>query len=119
MKIKTGLDNSILSKDLEQKQFYLEVSQNMMKSTNSDRSFLTAMTGVYIYNPQTQAQMLLWIHGGIRLLQGQKQHSRCIDVKVILTIFFDWRSSVSKRPRPMDSKNWLLYRDEDHLIPHI
>ncbi|XP_075558608.1 protein GVQW3-like [Dermacentor variabilis] len=78
---------------VEQKQLRVEVSQDMLDSTNSDPDFMnTIITGdeswVYGYDPETKSQTSQWKHSTSP--RPKKAGQVCSNVKVMLTAFFDF-----------------------------
>jgi len=117
--ISTGSVHSILTGDLamrrvsakfvpklltmEQKQFHLEVSQDMLDYANSDPEFLNiVITGdeswVYGYNPETKAQASQWQHS--TSLRPKKARQVRSNIKVMLTVFFDSHGVVHHQYAP-------------------
>ncbi|XP_023288010.1 histone-lysine N-methyltransferase SETMAR-like [Orussus abietinus] len=81
----------------EQKQLRVEISQDMLDSANSDSDFMnTIITGdkswVYRYDPETKSQSSWWKHSSSP--RPKKAHQVRINVKVMLTAFFDSRGVV-------------------------
>ncbi|XP_072145081.1 histone-lysine N-methyltransferase SETMAR-like [Dermacentor andersoni] len=79
---------------VQQKQLRVEVSQDMLDSTNSDLDFMnTIITGddswVYGYDPVTESQLSQWTHSTSP--RPKKAGQVCSNVKVILSAFFDSR----------------------------
>jgi hypothetical protein len=78
----------------EQQQLRLEVAWDMLKCANRDPEFLkTVITGdkmwVYGYDPETKVQSSQWKHSSSpRPQKAQRVRSK---VKVLLTVFFDYR----------------------------
>jgi hypothetical protein len=111
--ISTGSAHSILTEDLhmcrvvakfvpkllsqECQQLRLEVAQDMLECTNGDPEFLkTVITGdemwVYGYDPEKKVQSSQWKHSSFpRCKKAQQVRSK---VKVLLTVFFDYRGIV-------------------------
>jgi hypothetical protein len=81
----------------EQQQLHLEVAQDMLECANRDPEFLkTVITGdetwVYGYDPETKVQSSQWKHSSSpRPKKAQQVRSK---VKVVLTVFFDYRGLV-------------------------
>jgi AraC-like DNA-binding protein len=108
--ISTGSAHSILTEDLhmcrvvmkfvpkllsqEHQQLRLEVAWDMLECVNGDPEFLkTVITGdetwVYGYDPETKVQSSQWKHSSSpRPKKAQRVRSK---VKVLLTVFFDYR----------------------------
>jgi hypothetical protein len=68
----------------------------MLDCANGDHEFMkTVITGdemwVYRYDPETMVQSLQWKHSSPRPKRAQRVQSK---VKVLLTIFFDYRGIV-------------------------
>ena len=81
----------------EQKQLRVEVSQDMLDSTNSDPDFMnTIITGdetwVYGYDPETKSQSSQWQHSTSP--RPKKARQVRSNVKVMLTVFFGSSSVV-------------------------
>ncbi|PNF34001.1 hypothetical protein B7P43_G04643 [Cryptotermes secundus] len=126
----------------EQQQLRLEVAQDMLECANRDPEFLkTVITGdeswVYRYDLKTKVQASQWKHP----TSPRPKRAREIqsNVKVILTVFFDYRGGVHheytplgqtvnkeyhqevlhhlydavrrKRPELWDARNWQLHHD--------
>jgi transposase len=109
----TGSEHSILTEDLhmctmvaksvpklllqEQQQLRLEVVRDMLECTNGDPEFLKTMitgdeTWVYRYGTETNVQLSQWKHSSSpRPKTAQWVRSK---VKVLLTVFFDYRRIV-------------------------
>ncbi|XP_013792742.1 putative uncharacterized protein FLJ37770 [Limulus polyphemus] len=90
----------------EQKELRVEVSQDMLDSTNSDPDFMnTIITGdeswVYGYDPETKSQSSQWKHSTSP--RPKKARQVRSNVKVMLTVFFDFR--VNKSSVRMTSDN--------------
>ncbi|KAK8772901.1 hypothetical protein V5799_012566 [Amblyomma americanum] len=82
---------------VELKQLRVEVSQDMLDSTNSDPDFMnTIITGdeswVYVYDPETKSQSSQWKHS--TSLRPKKARQVRSNVEVMLTAFFDSRGLV-------------------------
>jgi len=82
---------------MEQKQFRLEVSQDMLDYANSDPEFLNIVTTgdeswVYGYDPETKAQSSQWKLSSSP--RPKKARQFCSNVKVLLTVFLDSRGVV-------------------------
>jgi hypothetical protein len=81
----------------EQQQLRLEVARNMLECTNGDPEFLkTVITGdgtwVYGYDLEMKVQSPQWKHSSsTRPKNAQRVRSK---VKVLLTVFFDYRGIV-------------------------
>jgi histone-lysine N-methyltransferase SETMAR len=99
----------------EQKQLRVEVSQDMLDSTNSDPDFLnTIITGdeswVYGYDPETKSQSSQWKHSSSP--RPKKARQVRSNVKVMLTAFFDSRGVVHHEYAPQGQTiNKEYYRD--------
>jgi hypothetical protein len=85
-------------KALSQKQeLRLEVARDMLECTNKDPEFLKNVIAgdemwVYGYEPETKVQSLQWKHSSSpRPKNAQRVQSK---VKVLLTVFFDYRRIV-------------------------
>ena len=81
----------------EQKELRVEVSQDMLDSTNSDPDFLnTIITGdeywMYGYDPETKSQSSKWKHSSSH--RPKKARQVLSKFKVMLTAFFDSRGVV-------------------------
>jgi len=90
---------------MEQKQFRLEITQDMLDSANSDPEFLNIMTTgdeswVYGYNPETKAQSSQWKHSTSPRPKKARQVRG--NVKVMLTAFFDSLGVVHHEYAPHD-----------------
>ncbi|XP_049522073.1 protein GVQW3-like [Dermacentor silvarum] len=88
---------------VEQKQLCVEVSQDMLDSTNSDPDFMnTIITGdeswVYRYDPETKSQSSKWKHSPSP--RPKKARQVRSNVKVMLTAFFDSRGVVHHEYAP-------------------
>jgi hypothetical protein len=81
----------------EQQQLRLEVTQDMLECANGDPEFLkTVITGdemwVYGYDLETKVQSSQWKHSSSpRPQKAQQVRSK---VKVLMTVFFDYRGIV-------------------------
>ncbi|XP_013788617.2 uncharacterized protein LOC106472507 [Limulus polyphemus] len=87
----------------EQKELRVEVSQDMLDSTNSDPHFMnTIITGdeswVYGYDPETKSQSSQWKHSTSP--RPKKARQVRSNVKVMLTVFFDSRGVVHHEYAP-------------------
>ena len=87
----------------EQKQLRVEVSQDMLDSTNSDADFLnTIITGdeswLYGYDPETKSQSSQWKQSSSPRPKMARQVRS--NVKVMLTAFFDSRGVVHHEYAP-------------------
>jgi hypothetical protein len=111
--ISTGSAHSILTQDLhmcrvvvkfvpklllqEQQQLPLEVTRDMLECASGDPQFLKTMitgdeTWVYGYDPETKVQSSQWKHSlSPRPKKAERAWSK---VKVLLTVFFDYRGIV-------------------------
>jgi transposase len=119
--ISTGSAHPIITEDLhmcrvvakfvpkllsqEQQQLCLKVAQDMLECANGDPEFLkTVITGdetwVYEYDPETKVQSLQWKHSSSpKPKKAQRVRSK---VKVLLTVFFDYRRIVHHSYAPED-----------------
>jgi hypothetical protein len=156
--ISTGFAHSILKGDLhmcrvvvkfvpkllsqEQQQLRFEVTWDMLECANGDPEVLKTMitgdeTWVYRYDPEMKVQSSQWKHSSSP--RPRKAQSVWRKVKVLLTVFFDYRRIVHhsyapdgqainkeyylevihhlcdavrhKRPNLWDSRNWQLHHD--------
>jgi hypothetical protein len=110
--ISTGYAHSIITEDLhmcrvvakfvskllsqEQQQLRLEVARDMLVCANGDTEFLkTMITGdemwVYGCDPETKVQSLQWKHSSSPRPKRARVRGK---VKVLLTVFFDYRQIV-------------------------
>ncbi|XP_022239456.1 histone-lysine N-methyltransferase SETMAR-like [Limulus polyphemus] len=117
--ISTFSAHSIMTKDLamkrvvakfvpklltvEQKELRVEVSQDMLDSTNSDPDFMnTIITGdescVYGYDPETKSQSSQWKHSTSP--RPKKARQVRSNVNMMLTVFFDSRGVVHHEYAP-------------------
>jgi len=88
---------------MEQKQFRLEITQDMLDCVESDSNFLnTVITGdeswVYVYDPETKAQSSQWKHSSS--LRPKKARQVRSNVKVLLTVFLNSRGVVHHEYTP-------------------
>lgn len=88
---------------IEQKQHRSEIAQDMLEAVQNDPNFLnTVITGdetwVYGYDPETKAQSSQWKHPtSPRQKEARQVRSQ---VKVMLTVFFDYRGVVHHEYAP-------------------
>src|SRR5215469_16928823 len=100
---------------MEQKQLRLEIAQDMLDCVESDSNFLnTVITGdeswVYGYDPETKAQSSQWKHSSSP--RPKKARQVRSNVKVLLTIFLDYRGVVHHKYAPQGQTiNKEYYRD--------
>jgi hypothetical protein len=104
----------------EQQQLRLQVTQDMLECANGDPEFLkTVITGdetwVYGYDPETKVQSSQWTHSSCpRPKKAQRVRTK---VKVLLTVFFDYRGIVHHSYAPKDQTiNKVYYLEVIHHL---
>nr|XP_050038879.1 uncharacterized protein LOC126536027 [Dermacentor andersoni] len=108
---------------VEQKQLRVEVSQDMLDSTNSDPNFMsTIITGdeswVYGYDPETKSHSPQWKHSTSP--RPKKARQVCSNVKVMLTALFDSRGVVDHEYAPQGqtiTKEYYRRSSVAYVIP--